>query len=194
MSSDVVTIPAEGFKWKLPVGNPGSYRAELRNADGDRVSLARFTVVGEGETSRSLDRNAELKVKLDKSSYNSGDDIEVSIVAPYTGSGLITIEREKVYACQWFSADKTSTVQHIKLPEGLDGTGYVNVSFIRGLDSREIYMSPLSYGVAAFQANRDRRRLDVSLHAAKESKPGEPLKITYKTDKPACADRRLRRR
>jgi uncharacterized protein YfaS (alpha-2-macroglobulin family) len=179
-----VTIPAEGWNWKLPVGNPGTYRAELRNADGDRVSVTWFTVVGEGDTRRALDRNAELKVKLDHTSYNSGDEIEVSIVAPYTGSGLITIERDKVYASQWFSTDKTSTVQHIRLPGGLDGTGYVNVSFIRALDSHEVFMSPLSYGVVPFEANRDHRRINVSLQAAKVSKPGDPLKITYKAGRP----------
>jgi uncharacterized protein YfaS (alpha-2-macroglobulin family) len=184
VSTQPVSIPAEGWKWKLPVENPGTYRAELRNADGDRVSAVWFTVVGEGETSRALDRNAELKVKLDRKSYSTGDDIEVNIVTPYAGSGLITIERDKVYASQWFTTDKTSTVQRIRLPEGLDGTGYVNVSFIRALDSREIYMSPLSYGVVPFEANRERRRIDVTLQTEKISKPGEPLKISYKANRP----------
>jgi uncharacterized protein YfaS (alpha-2-macroglobulin family) len=185
IGSQPVTVPAEGWKYTLPVGNPGTYRAELRNADGDRVSVVWFTVVGEGDTRRALDRNAELKVKLDRPAYNSGDDIEVSIVAPYTGSGLITIERDKVYASQWFSTDKTSTVQHIRLPEGLDGTGYINVSFIRALDSHEVFMSPLSYGVVPFEANRDRRKINLNLQTVKVSKPGEPLKISYKADRPA---------
>ncbi len=184
ISTEAVAIPAEGLKWKLPTANPGTYRAELANADGDRVSAIWFTVVGEGDTTRPLERNAELKVTLDRKSYNSGEDIEVSIVAPYAGSGLITIEREKVYAQVWFTTDKTSTVQHIRLPDGLDGTGYVNVSFIRALDSREIYMSPLSYGVVPFEANRDRRRIDLTLQTAKESKPGEPLVINYKASRP----------
>jgi uncharacterized protein YfaS (alpha-2-macroglobulin family) len=184
ISTQPVTIAAEGWKWTLPSGNPGTYRAELKNADGDRVSVLWFTVVGDGDTARPLDRSAELKIKLDHDSYNSGDDIAVSIVAPYTGSGLITIERDKVYASQWFTTDKTSTVQHIRMPAGLDGTGYINVSFIRALDSHEIFMSPLSYGVVPFQANRDHRKVNVTLQAAKESKPGDPLKITYKTDRP----------
>jgi hypothetical protein len=184
IGTEAVTIPAENWKYVLPTGNPGTYCVELRNADGDRVSVVWFTVVGVGDTSRALDRNAELKVKLDKPSYNSGDQIEVSIVAPYTGSGLITIERDKVYASQWFSTDKTSTVQHIRLPEGLDGTGYVNVSFIRALDSREIFMSPLSYGVVPFEANRDRRRINIDLETVKVSKPGDPLHIGYKSDGP----------
>jgi hypothetical protein len=184
VSTGHFSIPAEGYKWKIPDTHPGTYRAQLENADGELVSEVWFSVVGTGDTARPLDRNAELKIKLDRPSYNSGDEIEVSIIAPYAGSGLITIERDKVYASQWFTTDKTSTVQKIRLPDGFDGTGYINVSFIRSLGSREIFMSPLSYGVVPFEANRDRRKINISLQIVKESKPGEPLKIGYKSDRP----------
>jgi hypothetical protein len=179
-------IPAAGWKYTLPTGTPGNYILALREKEGGTVvSRCAFSVVGLGEVSRSLDKNAELNVKLGRDEYNAGDNIEVSITAPYTGSGLITIERDKVYAYQWFKADQTGSVQHIRLPEGFDGTGYVNVSFIRALDSKEIFMSPLSYGVVPFTANREKRTLKIELNAAKEARPGEPFKISYKTDRPA---------
>ena len=47
---------------------------------------------------RALDKNSELQVKLARTQYNTGEEIEISITAPYAGSGLITIERDKVYA------------------------------------------------------------------------------------------------
>lgn len=181
-----VSIAESGLKYTLPTAAPGNYFVELREkSSGVRVTRFAFNVIGLGEVSRSLDKNAELDVKLDRKQYNAGDWIEVSITAPYTGSGLITIERDKVYAHQWFKAAQTGSVQHIRLPEGFDGTGYVNVSFIRALDSKEIFMSPLSYGVASFTANLEKRKLRVELNAAKEAKPGEPFKIAYKTDRPA---------
>ena len=58
---------------------------------------------------RSLDKNAELQVKLERAQYNTGEDIEISITAPYAGSGLITIERDKVYAQRWFKTDAASS-------------------------------------------------------------------------------------
>ena len=48
-------------------------------------------------------------------------------------------------------------MQTITVPEGLEGNGYVTVSFIRGLDSPEVFMSPLSYGVAPFTLSRVKR-------------------------------------
>ena len=56
---------------------------------------------------------------------------------------------------------------------------------VRALDSREIFMSPLSYAAAPFQANIEQRRLPVTLRALAKTTPGEPLRIGYKTDRPA---------
>ena len=46
-------------------------------------------------------------------------------------------------------------------------------------------MSPLSYAAEPFKANIEKRRLPITLHAAAKAKPGEPLRIGYKTDRPA---------
>ena len=179
-------ITAEGLRYELPTAKAGNYCVVLREKNSKEcVSRCEFSVAGDGDVSRTLDKNAELAVKLDRKQYNAGDEVEVSITAPYTGSGLITIEREKVFAYQWFKADTTSTVQKIRLPQDYDGTGYVNVSFIRSLDSKEIFMSPLSYGVAPFTANREKRSLKIDIGCQKIAKPGEPLFISYKTNRPS---------
>jgi Large extracellular alpha-helical protein len=105
---------------------------ELRDDQDRRLAKLQFCVIGRGAVSRSLEKNAELQVKLDRAQYNSGDEIAVSITAPYAGSGLITIERDRVYTQQWFHADSASSVQHIRVPEDFEGSGYVNVAFVRG--------------------------------------------------------------
>lgn len=184
--TETVSIGADGLKYTLPTDVPGNYVLELHEKENDaRVSKVSFTVVGRGAVSRSLEKNAELQVKLSRPQYNTGDEIEISVVAPYTGSGLITIERDKVYAHAWFKADRTSTVQHIRVPADFEGTGYVNVCFVRALDSKEVFMSPLSYAAVPFKANIEKRRLPITLRAAAKTLPGQPLRIGYKTDRPA---------
>jgi alpha-2-macroglobulin len=184
--TETVSITADGLKYPLPTDVPGEYALELREKDsGARVGQVSFSVVGRGAVTRSLEKNAELQVKLSRAQYNTGDDIEISIVAPYTGSGLITIERDRVYAHAWFKADRTSSVQHIRVPADFEGTGYVNVCFVRALDSKEVFMSPLSYAAIPFKANIEKRRLPITLHAAAKARPGEPLHIGFKTDRPS---------
>src|SRR6266704_5032153 len=99
--------------------------------------------------------------------------------------GLITIERDRVYAWHWFRATTTSSVQHIALPDGLEGNGYVSVSFVRDVNSDEVFTSPLSYGVAPFSVSLDRRKAAITLAAPDLVKPGDPFKIHYSTDRPS---------
>lgn len=176
-----LALAADGTDLTLPTGNPGEYRLEVRDAENRVVCACPFSVVGKGESERSLERNAELELKLARPTWNSGEELELSISAPYTGGGLITIEREGVLAWKWFNNASTSSVQTIRVPEGLEGTAYVNVSFVRGLDSAEVFISPLSYAVEPFTANPDKRRLAVELEAPALVKPGEELAIGFKT-------------
>ncbi len=183
--SEKIAISADGLRYQLPTSEPGDYVIEMRDSGQRKVSRIRFSVVGRGPVKRALDKNSELQVKLERTQYNSGEEIAISITAPYAGSGLITIERDKVYAVRWFKADAASTVQRIKVPDGFEGSGYINVALIRALDSKEIFTSPLSYGVVPFTANIEKRRLKVDLQTAAIAKPGEPLHISYKTDRPS---------
>src|SRR5205814_10487621 len=102
--TEKISVAANGFRYALPTDGPGNYVFELRDDQGRRLTKLQFCVVGHGAISRSLEKNSELQVKLDRVQYNSGDEIAVSITAPYAGSGLITIERDRVYAQQWFQA------------------------------------------------------------------------------------------
>ncbi|HST30423.1 MAG TPA: alpha-2-macroglobulin [Chthoniobacterales bacterium] len=185
LKSEKIAVASTGLHYALPTNDPGDYLIELRDDKNRVVSKLRFSVVGQGQVSRSLEKNAELQIKLDKKQYNPGEDIAVSIIAPYGGSGLITIEREKVYAYAWFQTNTPSSIQHIRLPETFEGSGYINVSFVRALDSKEIFVSPLSYGVVPFAANVEKRRLKIELDSAATVKPGDALHIGYKTDKPS---------
>src|SRR5260370_6317324 len=183
--SEKISVAATGARYPLPTNEPGNYVFELRDDQDRRLAKVQFSVIGQGAVSRSLEKNSELQVKIDRAQYNSGDEIAVSITARYAGTGLITIERDRVYAQQWFQADSASSIQHIRVPENFEGSGYVNVAFVRSVDSKEIFVSPLSYGVVPFTANKEKRRLKIDIDASATAKPGEPLHINYKTDRPS---------
>ena len=181
-------IPAGGLDYALPTDKPGNYALViLRGSDRIEVNRVTYSVAGAANLSRSLDRNAELQLNLEKSDYNPGDTINISIHAPYAGSGLITIERDKVYAHAWFHADTTSSVQQITLPKDFEGNGYISVQFVRDPSSDEIFMSPLSYGVVPFSVNLDARRDPVTVDAPGLVKPGETVTFKLHADHPTKA-------
>src|SRR4029079_8328768 len=103
--------------------------------------------------------------------------IEVSIRAPYVGAGLISVERERVFRYVWFKTTTTSSVQRITLPDDFEGNGYVNVQFLRDPASDELFMSPLSYGVAPFSPNLEARTQPLTLTAPPRAKPGTAVRL-----------------
>ncbi|MDD2833458.1 MAG: alpha-2-macroglobulin [Methylotenera sp.] len=171
------SIKPTGNSLTLATDNPGDYAYIIKNKEGLELNRVEYSVAGLGNVSRSLERNAELQLTLDKKDYKPGDDISVSIRAPYTGAGLITIERDKVYAQQWFKVDNQASVQKIKLPANFEGNGYVSVQFVRDPGSDEIFTSPLSYGVIPFATSLAQRTNTLKLSAPSLIKPGQTLKI-----------------
>lgn len=180
-------LPAEGAQLALDASEPGNFAYLIKNSAGQDLNRIDYTVAGNANLTRSLDRDAELDVRLNKTEYAPGDEIELSIKAPYVGAGLITIERDRVYAVQWFKSSTTASVQHIKLPTTFEGNGYVSVQFTRDFSSDEIYASPLSYGVIPFTTNLHARTNTLSLNSPALIKSGSVLPIQLKSAHPTRA-------
>ncbi|MDO8990968.1 MAG: alpha-2-macroglobulin [Sideroxyarcus sp.] len=184
LSETPFQIGAEGTNLELPTGEPGDYVMVVRDAEGMELNRVEYSVAGHANLTRSLEKNAELQIKLAKTDVIPGQDIELEIRAPYAGNGLITIERDKVYAWQWFKAGTTNSVQRIRVPASMEGNGYVSVTFVRDINSPEIFMSPMSHGVVPFSISLERRRNDISMTAPDLVKPGEPLRMKVSAEKP----------
>ncbi|MGO8972603.1 MAG: alpha-2-macroglobulin [Steroidobacteraceae bacterium] len=170
-------IPAAGLEMPVATDAPGSYALLVRDADGLELNRVEYTVVGQANVTRSLERNAELQITLNKKDYAPGEEIELSIKAPYIGAGLITIERDHVYAAEWFKSETTASVHKIRVPADFEGNGYVSVQFIRDPASEEIFTSPLSYGVAPFATSLSARTNILELQVPDLVKPGEAMHI-----------------
>lgn len=187
LETSAVTIPADGLDFTLPTGQTGNFGLEFRDAQDRLTAACGFSVIGKGNGGRSLEQNAELQMKLPRSDWQSGEDLEVSLTAPFTGAGLLTIEREKVLGWKWFQSAAKESVQTIRVPGGIEGTAYVQAAFVRAMDSPEVFMSPLSYAVQPIRANYDRRLLPLTLEVPPVVKPGEMLHAILRSPMPARA-------
>lgn len=185
LKTQKLKISAQGARFKVDTATPGDYALSFRlQGGGLEILKVQYSITGEINLSQSLERNAELQIALNKKDFQPNEDIEMQIRAPYHGSGLITIERDGVYAAKWFKTTTNSTVATIKIPEGLAGNAYVNVAFIRALDSKEIFTSPLSYAIAPFSISLDQHKTNITLKVPEKVKPGQSLKINYSTNRP----------
>ncbi len=179
LSRSAFSIAEAGHQYAIDTALPGDFAIELMDANNRRVSRVEYSVVGHGNMAGKLDKNAELQLKLNKADYVAGELIEMNIKAPYSGAGLITIETDKVHHFKWFSTDSDSTLQTIRIPDTLEGTGYMNVAFVRDVSSKEIFASPLSYAVQPFTIDKSKRKIDVELEVNDIVRPGKLMEISY---------------
>ncbi len=182
VSTKPFVVNAAETNYALDTATIGDFVVTILDQNNTELSHFQYTVVGASQL--PLAKNAELSIKLNKTEYQPDEDIELQITAPYVGAGLITIERDKVYATQWFKTDSTNSIQKIHIPKDFQGNGYVNVAFIRNWDSPEIFVSPLSYSVAPFNVNHANHAMKIDLTTPELARPGEPFAIQYKSDKP----------
>ena len=178
-------LPVAGAEVMLPTNRPGRFALDIVDADGLRLNRVEFAVAGAANVAGNLERDAELDLKLDRDDYAPGDEITLEITAPYAGTGLVTIERDRVHAFKWFRSETNNALARIRLPDDLEGNAYVNVAFVRDIDSEEIFLSPLSYAVAPFAVDRTARRLDIDLSVPDRVLPGSPLTIGYSASEPS---------
>lgn len=178
-------IDTQGTFVDLKTDEPGEYKLVVENADGTVAATAEYNVAGAANMTHAVDREAGLGLKLNRDEYASGDEIEMQITAPYSGYGLITIERDSVYAYKWFKAATTSITETITLPDTVEGNAYINVSYFRDVQSPEIYMPALSYAAVPFNINRDKRLLRIDLETPQIVKSGTDLIVRYKTPEKA---------
>lgn len=178
-------IGANGEQVALLTSQPGEFYVQIEDEQGLVLAKVDYNVAGAGNISHVIDKDASLGVKLNHPEYNQGDEIQMQITAPYNGYGLITIERDSVYAYKWFKIDSKSTLQTIALPDTVEGNAYVSVALFRDLESAEIYMPSISYAAVPFSINRDKRHLDINLEVPEVVKPGSDLVVKYSTSHPS---------
>jgi alpha-2-macroglobulin len=184
-STSPLTLTESGFQHSIDTRSPGDYALEVVDSQQRTMARVNYSVVGHANLAGKIDKNAELQLKLNKEDFFPGEEIKMSLRAPFAGAGLITIETDRVHQYKWFKTTTESTVQQIRLPEDLEGTGYVSVSFVRDMNSKEIFTSPLSYAVQPFSIDRSKRRIDVTLDTQDIVRPGKPMEIAFTTSKPA---------
>lgn len=178
-------ISASGEKYDIPTDKAGNFVLRLSDKSSRVLAQIEYNIAGETNLTQALDKDANLGLKLNKSEYKNGEEIEMQISAPYLGYGLITIERDNVYAYKWFKVNATSLTENITLPQNIEGNAYINVAVFRSLQSAEIYVPAISYATVPFNINKENRTLNINLDVPQKVKSGEDLIIKYQTSEPA---------
>ncbi|PID78144.1 MAG: hypothetical protein CSB21_01585 [Deltaproteobacteria bacterium] len=178
------SITKKGNSLTINTKSSGNYAVELYDKN-DLVSRVEYFVAGKSNESGAVNKNPELLLKLKNKDIKAGEYMELQINAPYSGTGLITVESNKVYAYKWFNIKHSETTEKIKIPEKLEGNAYICVSMLRAYDDPSIFNSPFTYAVKPFYIDKSSRVLSPKVSVSEKIKPGDELIIKYSTPEKA---------
>lgn len=183
---------ADSLVWPVPTETPGEFLLTVRQADGTIMARIPYTVAG---NDLRLVENAQeptlpsglLRLRLDKTDYLPGGTAKLFLAAPYAGTALLTLERDRVFTHRWVTLNAGNNVQEIPIPADFEGRGYVSAALIRAADAPEIFMQPLSVAVAPLSVNVERRDMGLRLAAPALVQPGESIDVTLTARVPGKA-------
>ncbi len=185
VAEEPFALSAITTEFKVPTDKAGRFRMEIIDSESVVHCAVPFQIVGKGDEDATLEREAELQLQLSKSEVLPGEEIEVYLTAPYSGAGLVTIERDKVITSQWFKTETKGTSVRLKIPDDAEGTYYINAAFVRGTSSPEVFHSPLSYAAAPVKVIAAKKKLAFQLDTPREVKPGTEARFGITSDRPA---------
>lgn len=181
-------IPAQGMRWTVPAGQPGEYLLQVSDEAGHVLARIPYNIAGDSllaDTERPA--ASKMRLRLDKSDYNSGDEIHLAVSLPYAAHGVISLERDGVYAFEWFQGHAGDNIAKIRIPDNFQGKGHIVAALARSGDSPVIYMTPLAYAAAPFTANAAKRQMNLEINAPLKTLPGQDMQVQVKADAPGRA-------
>jgi uncharacterized protein YfaS (alpha-2-macroglobulin family) len=142
IDSQAFAIAEAGTRYPLATDEPGDYAIEVVDSAGTAAGPADLHGGRTWQPHRPPGKRGRPAAQAGQKRLPAGETIRLSITAPYVGAGLITIESDRVHAFKWFKSATESTLETIRLPDGLEGNAYVNVSFVRDAGSRRSSPAP----------------------------------------------------
>ena len=157
----------------------GRYRLDVKEAGNDGVLTSVQFDVG-WYSDGSADTPDLLETSIDKSTYQSGETMVVSVNARSAGKLTINVVGDRLLTTQVIDI-KPGTAQ-VRIPVGKDwGTGaYVVATLRRPLDAQAQRMPGRAIGLKWFGIDRATRTLSVALAPPALMRPSSALKIPVK--------------
>ncbi|MFO7768190.1 MAG: MG2 domain-containing protein, partial [bacterium] len=158
----------------------GLYRVRLTHPGSGASAALEFYASGWGYSPWSMDNPDRVDLELDRERYDEGDPVKVLVKAPFAGTLLLTVERERVlhrelHRMEANTAEITLTADRSWFPNA-----YLTATLVRSIDSAETEAPTRAWGTVPAVMERSRRVLDLDLDVPVTMRPGTTLPVTVR--------------
>lgn len=147
----------------------GEYRVHLEDIVSTATAELGFYVSGWGNVPVSMEHPTRLELTLNKTAYRPGQTAKLYIKAPFPGTLLLTVEREKVLSYRTITMKNNTTTLSIPVRYAYRPNVYLSATLVRATPTEGTMTdkkSPLparAFGVIPLKIDETRRRLSMQL-------------------------------
>ncbi|RKU10374.1 hypothetical protein C6503_19885 [Candidatus Poribacteria bacterium] len=170
----------------------GRYRVQLEDLESTATAEIGFYVSGWRNTPVSMEHPTRLDLTLDKPAYRPGQTAKLNIKAPFPGTLLLTVERERVLSHRTIVMKANTATLSIPVRDAYKPNVYLSATL-----TRAIPMSPVSqpgnksllparaFGVIPLKIDAARRRLAIEMSLKQTNDAGVTEEILLLGDNDA---------
>lgn len=158
----------------------GCYKLVFIDRKTGARSSYEFYASGWGYAPWAMDHPDRIELDTNKKSYHPGETAYVQIKAPFSGRALVTVEREKIYDMQVVELKENTGMVAIRVREHYKPNVYVSVHLIRNIKKLDKRAPARAFGTIPLTLDCSAKRLDLSIQAPEEMRPGRTLEVEVK--------------
>ena len=174
----------------------GEYRVRLEDLESEAIAEIGFYVNGWRNAQGSMEHPTRLDLTLNKPTYRSGETAELSIKAPFLGTLLLTVEREKVLSHRTIVMKENTATLSIPVRSSYKPNVYLSATLTRSIlmDSASADNNQLlparAFGVIPLKLDETRRRLSVNMFLSQTDEAGVSSEIPLSNKEQNIEDQR----
>jgi uncharacterized protein YfaS (alpha-2-macroglobulin family) len=160
--------------------NYGKHLVKLTDPETDVSSSIEFYISGWGYAPWAMTKPDRLELKLDKKTYNAGEEAKIQVQAPFPGKLFLFIEREKVLKeIMLDMAENTATIS-IPILDEYKPNVYISATLIRSNKGIEPHAPLRAFGVTPLIVRPRKNRLSLEIYSPDKIKPDQEISVTVK--------------
>lgn len=160
----------------------GRYEVRLRKPGADTYVKKYFYAYGWGTTTNTsfqVDRDGEINIETDKSTYKPGESAKLLFKTPFKGKLLVTVERDDVLHHEYVMTDKKSAQVEIPIKEEYLPNVYVSATLIKPHSDGAIPLT-VAHGYKSLKIDKPSNKIDIEISAPEKSRSRTKQEICVK--------------
>ena len=172
----------------------GEYRLRLEDLKSTATAEIRFSVNGWGNTAVSMEHPTRLDLTLNKTAYRSGETAKLHVKAPFPGTLLLTVEREKVLSYRTIVMKENTATLSIPVQSSYRPNVYLSATLMRPMPADAVpshHYQPLparAFGVIPLKLDATQRRLSIDMFLSQPDAAGGSVKVPLASDEMHIVD------